>query len=409
LPDGHQAGEGVNGRIRPDAFGGQMSTSNPVVAVATGIGQVFIDTVTGEVPRAGRDRLSFPQFPAYEVLVQPNTDLPGYDTILTAGPTQVAIPFDPVNGYFGFTSVGFNIIIDLQHIGNDNTSSALLSVDRTTNQIDVLDPPDESGVGFAYRFPLVRPENLQDAAGRVVSAQAFEMGQLNCSNPCDLNLYGIRRGCSAAIDSVLDTAGYETCTQLWGSGCVAEFQNQNEGYCSLPVEEQSDFGGSVLVLTDGVPGSVPGQVHLANPAASLLDRVRTVGNVGDDPRRVRCLNGVCAVTNYGSNTLTILTWDGGGNATITATVPVGDGPIGLDLRQVLENIVILSTGSRDNTYAVTTVSPFGELVDNFIRPIPDGCEGPGHIAWVEGTSKAFATCGNNDSYAIFTVPLAPPP
>ena len=138
-----------------------------------------------------------------------------------------------------------------------------------------------------------------------------------------------------------------------------------------------------------------------NPALDFFGRVNTIGSVGNDPRRVRCLAGVRAVSNNGSDSLTILTWDGGENAVITDTVTVGDGPIGVDLRQIGDDVVILSTGSNDNTYSKTTVSLSGAVLDSVTQPILSGCNGPGHIIWVDNSSKAFATCFSSDSYAVF--------
>lgn len=399
IPDGMVQPDGVS-NLAPDAFGGQLNTANPVVGVGTGSSEIFIDVVTGEVPRAGNDRMSFSGtgFASFGVIVQPNEDVPGADFVRSSGAGIVLYQFDPNTGRFGFGQLGFNTIIDLLHLGNDNTSSALLSVNRSVNQIELVSPPDSTGVGNLNQFIVTTAQHLSDVSGELVSAQAYDLGRLDCRHPCRSTGSTMPAGCSAEIDAVLATPGFETCTDFWGSACANEYSAQNGGFCELPASEQQvNFGGNLLVLTDGVPG----QIHLGNPMLNFFGRVDTIGDVGNDPRRVRCLAGICAVSNYGSGSLTILTWDGAENAAITDTVTVGDGPIGVDLRQVGDDIVILSTGSNDDTYTKTTVSASGAVISSETQPMLAGCTGPGHIIWVDNSSKAFATCFTSNSYAVF--------
>jgi hypothetical protein len=386
--------------IANSAFGGQLNTANPVVGVGTGDGEIFIDVVTGEVPRAGNDFLSFGGngFLSFGVLVQPNEDIPGADSVRSFGPSSTTYNFDPASGRFGWGILDFQTIVDLTHLGNDNTSPALLSVNQSSNRIDLVSPPDSTGVSDRNQFTVTQSQHLLNVPGQLVSAQAYELGRLDCYNPCEGNGIPMPAGCSAEIDDVIATPGLEYCSSSWTPSCASVYSGNNNNFCSLPpAERQVSFGGHLLVLTNGAPG----QVHLADPALNYFGRVTTVANVGDDPVRLRCLEGVCAVTNNGSDTLTILTWDGGDAATVTETVPVGDGPIGLSLRKIGDSIVILSTGQNDDTYSVTAVSATGQLLSNVTSPILAGCDGPAHIIWVDGSSKAFATCYNNSSYAVF--------
>ena len=397
IPDGMVQPDGV-GNITPNAFAGQLNTTNPVVGIGTGSSEIFVDVVTGEVPRAGNDRLSFTGtgFASFGVLVQPNDASPGSDTVRSSGAGTVSYTFDPNTGTFGFGVIGFNTIIDLLHLGNDNTSSALLSV--SLNQIDVLSPPASTGLDGINRFTVTTPEHLNNVTGQLVSAQAYSLGRLDRFNPCQESGQPMPAGCSAEIDAVIATPGFEFCADFWTPSCASEYSSQNDNFCALPFDQrQVSFGGNLLVLTDGTPG----QIHLGNPALDFFGRVDTIGDVGNDPRRVRCLAGICAVSNNGSDSLTILTWDGGQNAAITDTATVGDGPIGVDLRQFGDNVVILSTGSNNDTYTKTTVSPSGLVTSSETLPILSGCAGPGHIIWVDNSTKAFATCFTSDSYAVF--------
>jgi hypothetical protein len=151
----------------------------------------------------------------------------------------------------------------------------------------------------------------------------------------------------------------------------------------------------VIVVTDGTPG----QIFLANPATPN-DPATLVGAAGDSPRRVRCRSGLCAVSNFGGDTLTIVRWDGSSmTATIAGTVAVGDGPVGIDLTTTGGNVAAASTGFNGQTYTVTVLSPAdGSVVTNTTTAVPAACVNPGHALWL-GTSLAF-TCNGSNNYVI---------
>lgn len=156
----------------------------------------------------------------------------------------------------------------------------------------------------------------------------------------------------------------------------------------------TDTTARVLLVTDGQPGAL----IIGNPQSNFT--VAKIGNVGNDPRKVRCAGGICAVSNFGSNTLTIVTWDGGDNAAIAATANVGDGPLGIDLREVGDTVEIISTGFNDNTLTVTTVASDGTVIGSVTSPVESGCTGPGHALWLSGTNNAMYTCNTSDSYVV---------
>lgn len=156
----------------------------------------------------------------------------------------------------------------------------------------------------------------------------------------------------------------------------------------------TDTTARVLLVTDGQPGSL----IIGNPQS--IYTVAVVGDVGNGPRRVRCAGGTCAVSNFDSDSLTIVKWDGGDNAVITATVNVGDGPVGIDLREVGDTVEIISTGFNDNTLTITTVASDGTVVESVTSPVESGCTGPGHALWLSGTNNAIYTCNTSDSYVV---------
>jgi len=151
----------------------------------------------------------------------------------------------------------------------------------------------------------------------------------------------------------------------------------------------------VLALETGSPGQVWLHARDGSPAA-------VVGAVGDDPRRVRADGGIAAVSNYGGDSLTILTWDGGATAAVAGTVSVGDGPVGIDVMDLGDGTVgIVSTGYLDDTYTVTVVSAAdGSVVSNVTSPAPETCDAPGHAVWVrDGTRRIAFSCNGNGAVA----------
>jgi len=161
----------------------------------------------------------------------------------------------------------------------------------------------------------------------------------------------------------------------------------------------------ILAVTSGTPG----KLAIGDPVNFFL-AVTVIGDVGDDPRRIRCLGSVCAISNFGSDSLTIATWDGATNVAITDTQAVGDGPIGIDLR-ALEggDVLVASTGFGDATYTVTRVSPAGEVVTSATLPAPPGCEQPGHALWLRDAEEHLVlSCFGSDALAVF-VPDLPAP
>lgn len=147
--------------------------------------------------------------------------------------------------------------------------------------------------------------------------------------------------------------------------------------------------GPIIAVGSGSPGSI----HYDSDGTGAGTGTK-IGDAGNTPRRIRCLLPVCAVSNYGSNALTILSWDGSAQPSITATQSVGTGPVGIDLKADGDGAKIISTGFADNTYTVTTVDGAGAVTDNVTKSVPNGCTSPAHAVWIEDATntKAVISC-----------------
>ncbi len=171
-----------------------------------------------------------------------------------------------------------------------------------------------------------------------------------------------------------------------------------EGFVLSGFRRQAD--GPIVAITDGTPGKI--WKHPATGA--LTETPQELGASGNSPRRVRCAGGVCAVSNFGSDTLTILIWSAQDVVAIVGTVPVGDGPVGIDLRTRLDgNVEVLSTGFNDDSWSLTVLAPNGGTVSNQEFPAPTGCDAPGHVIWGRG-NEVILSCNGSDRLALAAAP-----
>lgn len=153
-----------------------------------------------------------------------------------------------------------------------------------------------------------------------------------------------------------------------------------------------------FVVTDGTPGSL--WVHRAadRPAGAATK----IGDVENDPRRLRRFGNLLVTSNFGSGSITVARFD---TRTIVRHVPVGNGPIGID-GKILGNgyIAIVSTGFNDDTYTITVLTPQGDVVSSDTSPVPEGGLAPGHVIWHE--DGILISC--NGSSEIIFVPATGP-
>jgi len=160
-------------------------------------------------------------------------------------------------------------------------------------------------------------------------------------------------------------------------------------------------GGPVVAVTDGMPGKI-----WRHPATGAFNDVPVeLGSAGNGPRRIRCTpNSVCAVSNFDSDSLTVLTWDAQDAVAIVGTVAVGDGPVGIDIRPRTDgNVEVVSTGFNDNSYSITVLRQNGTTVSNRKTAVPAGCRAPGHAIWGVGP-EIIVSCNGSDGIVVVPNP-----
>ena len=186
---------------------------------------------------------------------------------------------------------------------------------------------------------------------------------------------------------------YDTEAQFFGpAGALTSFPGATGSPISAAVK--SDFGA--VIATDGTPGRVYFHDKVDLSAAAVY-----LGDLEDAPRQVSIGGGLAAISNNGSNSLSIVHLFNK-PPSIVGTVAVGDGPIGIDSK-VLDggNVAVVSAGFGDNTYTVTVLSPAGSVVTNVTYDLPEGATGPGDAEWLPGEGHKIAvTCNTSGHLAI---------
>jgi hypothetical protein len=156
-------------------------------------------------------------------------------------------------------------------------------------------------------------------------------------------------------------------------------------------DETSHF----LTVSDGTPGQL-----FLSPRTFTAGTL--IGEIGDTPRQIRCLDELCVISCFDSDELWIATWDASDVVTIVGSVDVGDGPIGIDLLSLDGgDVAVVSTGFLDHSYSITVLNSAGGLVSNTTHDAPAECDSPPHAAWVPGPERAIAiTCHGSDMIYI---------
>jgi hypothetical protein len=324
------------------------------ISIGGSNGFIIIDALTDQIPTAGNALLSFTglgESRAIGALVVKNPLGNDSDAIFAYGANGTTRQYFPDSQNFGFIAIGpFGTLTDGVHFGGDPAAPGVLWVNHSGNRVGAQVWRDfgtgELILSGSSVNTLGSGSNFPGASGAIISAFAF------------------------------DTLKFGT------NGLLAP-----------------DSTGWVAAVTIGQPG----ELWLKNPA-TFTNGIR-IGSVGNDPRRIRCLPSaqLCVVSNFGSDSLTIVQWDGLGNAAILGTVSVGDGPVGIDLRTDGDNVAVLSTGFNDHTYTITELGPDGSVVSNVTQPAPDGCANPGHGLWLnDAANTAVITCSTSNAYAVIT-------
>ena len=157
--------------------------------------------------------------------------------------------------------------------------------------------------------------------------------------------------------------------------------------------------GPVLIVTEGVPDTSPGQVFFWT--ADNADTATLIGATGDTPRRVRGVQiggtWVLAVSNFGGSSLTLLTGTGDAQPTIAGTVDLAGQPIGIDAAETSSGAAaFVATGFDTDTFSVVTVATDGSVVDNTSTALdPNEVDAPGHAIWLDDGSIAISGNASN--------------
>lgn len=175
-------------------------------------------------------------------------------------------------------------------------------------------------------------------------------------------------------------------TTLTTNPLASNFQ-QNFTFRSAVAESTAQ---RILAATQTIGGSTGNLV--------LIDRSQTpttfttIGPLGDTPRRIRWdpSSGIGCVSNFGSDSVTIFTWNGGSSAAITATTPCADGPVGVDV----EGTTILAPGFFDNRLTVIQTNTAGAVTSSTTTPLPSAIVSPGHATFLGTPTHSFVVSGN---------------
>lgn len=163
-------------------------------------------------------------------------------------------------------------------------------------------------------------------------------------------------------------------------------------------------GENILAATVGSPGT------LWSLRRGSSEPPQPVAELGDEPRDMRRLGDVVAVTNSASGTVSLLTWDEAGEVQLRHEIAVGEGPIGLDLARLADGNVLVATASRlENTYTLIELTASGELVSQDTRPVPTGCAGPSGAGFMlsQGVLGLMLPCSESSDVRIIALDEQP--
>jgi hypothetical protein len=163
---------------------------------------------------------------------------------------------------------------------------------------------------------------------------------------------------------------------------------------------QGGFDTPALVVTGGDPGTTPGELWFGEPfhdSPFESHQGSKVGDVEDNPLTLRCLGTVCAVSNYGSDSITVIHWpDRNAAPTIVDNVTVAAGPVGVDLADDGSGgVVVLTTGYTGGGYTLTPVAGDGTPGTPESHALSD-CDSPGYAWFVGAGASHIAVACNGD-------------
>ncbi|MBI4651387.1 hypothetical protein HY745_08920 [Candidatus Desantisbacteria bacterium] len=210
--------------------------------------------------------------------------------------------------------------------------------------------------------------------------------------------YNLNYGEVAHTNKTVEWKQYNTTNHIWESRKILYsdwFATTNQ--FNMPVSAQGGFDSFALIVTQGF--GIPGELWYGNINDTKGVKV---GEVGTWPKKIRGVNGLCFVTNYQSNDLTVIKWPVSSiKPEILYNVPVGNGPVGIDLGIDKDSTIhVLTTGFNDNTYTITQIAPDGSLKSNKTTTLTN-CNNPGHASFIT-KNKILITSYTDSTYVIVT-------
>lgn len=175
------------------------------------------------------------------------------------------------------------------------------------------------------------------------------------------------------------------------------------GASGIPLSAYVDTPGGPALVLFGNPGfDLAGEVWFHDRSTPPLAPVFIVQN---DPRKLRCVPPICAVSNFASDSLSIFTWDGITPPAAPTTVSTCDGPLGIDITQLDNgNFAIVTACFNDSMVNETVVQSSAAEVSNTQTPVDSACLNPGHALWMldsEGL-KILISCFGSSNYGIMS-------
>ncbi len=162
------------------------------------------------------------------------------------------------------------------------------------------------------------------------------------------------------------------------------------------VKETPDPAPHELALLSGSRALV---TERGTDSAALLDlvsgKVLAHASVGDEPFCVAVSAGIAVTTNYGSDSLSVLTVTGSA-LTVTATIPVGDEPRGVALSQDGKTAYVALAG--EDVIVVVDLA-----MRKILKRLPTGLE-PWHVALTPDGKRLTVGCTRARTLSVYTLP-----
>ncbi|MCP4290782.1 MAG: hypothetical protein GY780_02985 [bacterium] len=258
------------------------------------------------------------------------------------------------------------------------------------------------------------PVSILEGGARVRAMFTYGLGgayRTHWNNDPAVNDYGALLSMAGSVEDAISYGGLDQANGFcFVSNGVVRFQEFDPQYgIYTEALDSSLFTGVAFVDVSGPlttafvdplhrtvlvgTGGAPGQIWF-HDRESIYAEGSVVTTVGNDVRQIRGLDGIIGVTNFGSNSISILSWSGGAGVTNHGQTTVCSGPTSLDIVKLLNgNLAMICTSGLGNTYTILEVDSIGEVVSNTTFYLPLSCPGSKNAVWIPGRKLNIAfTC-----------------